>query len=539
VVSASYRVPVAKGQPVSVSGKIWRGTAFMSGANVLARVGTFLGNLAIIRLLGLDLLGELGLIENWLNVAMMFAVFGVDAAVTKYVSHHLESEPEQVGEVAATALALGAISSILVGGILFVVLMVPQLPGWALRQEAGAGPTVEVLTQYAVMFPVLIALFTAKQLIVSVFYGLQTFQVFVWANLVIGAISFPVSYLLVRWQGLLGALEVRAVLAAVEVLLLVFPLRRALRRLGAKLSLESFRLNSRRLLAFGLPTFVGQLVANPVQPLMLSVLAAQPGGIAQVGLITTAQRLSSLASFVPGSMAATVMPVLSTEVGRGDMRRFRDGILVALRMLWLSTLPVVLLLMAACPTLLGVLYGPEYVAAWAVTLVFLMIAMLVGVNQSADRALAAANRMWLSTANNLSWALMFIPLALVLVPRGLALGYALAFFTSFALYVVIQLGWLRRLFRVQLVPLLPLLAFSVLGIAAAWVIAIRLISPVQIVAAGALVLLTLFLQWRLFLSDAERQALQRQVQQLRARGLAVANQIARAGKGSDADIHGG
>jgi hypothetical protein len=53
------------------------------------------------------------------------------------------------------------------------------------------------------------------------------------------------------------------------------------------------------------------------------------------------------------------------------------------------------------------------------------------------------------------------------------------------------------------------------------------------------VLLTLFLQWRLFLSDAERQALQRQVQQLRARGLAVANQIARAGKGSDADIHGG
>ena len=58
----------------------------MTGANILARVGTFLGNLAIIRLLGLDLVGELGLIESWLNVALIFAVFGLNAAATKFVS---------------------------------------------------------------------------------------------------------------------------------------------------------------------------------------------------------------------------------------------------------------------------------------------------------------------------------------------------------------------------------------------------------------------------------------------------------------------
>jgi O-antigen/teichoic acid export membrane protein len=511
----------------------------MSGANMLARVGTFLGNLAIIRLLGLDLLGELGLIESWLKVAMMFAVFGVDAAVTKYVSHHLESDPKQVGEIAAAALVLGSISTALVGGLLLIVLKVSQLLGWALQQGAGAGATVEVLTRFAFIFPVLIALFMAKQLIVSIFYGLQTFEVFVWANAVVGLISFPVSYLLVRWQGLLGALEVRGILVAVEIVLLIFPMRRALRRMGAKLSLSRFRQNSQRLLAFGLPTLVGQLVANPVQPLMLSFLAAQSGGIAQVGLITTAQRLSSLASFVPGSMAATVMPALSTEVGRGDMRRFRDGVLVALRMLWLSTLPVVLLLMAACPMLLGVLYGPEYVSAWAVTLVFLMIVMLVGVNQSADRALAAANRMWLSTANNLLWALMFIPLALILIPRGMALGYAVAFLISFALYVLIQLGWLRRLFRVRLVPLAPLFALSMLTMAAAWLIAVRLVSCVQIIAAVALAGVAVFLQWRLLLSGAERQALQRRARRLWMRGLALVNQIDRAAERGGPDIDGG
>ena len=306
-------------------------------------------------------------------------------------------------------------------------------------------------------------LFTARQLLTGLFYGLQSFQVFVWVNVVIGVIAFPVSYLLVRWQGLLGALEVRGVLALVEILLL------ACRRAGrcgvwaTRFQLRKFVLNSRRLVSIWLADACwGSSSPTRYSPLMLSFLAAQPGGIAQVGLLTIAQRLSSLANFVPGSMVVTVMPVLSSELGRGDMGRFRDGILVALRMLWLSTLPVVLALMAACPTLLGVLYGPEYVAAWTVTLLSLIVVLLAGVNESADRALAAAERMWLSTGNKLLWALLFVSLALVLIPRGMAMGYALALLLSFSLYVLVQLGWLRRLFRVQVASLAPLLALSAL-----------------------------------------------------------------------------
>ena len=524
---------------MSVSGKIWRGTAFMSSANVLARVGTFLGNLAIIRLLGLDLLGELGLIESWLSVAMMFSIFGLSSAVTKYVSQFLESDPAQIGETAATAMVLGGVASAAVGSMVFLILGVPSVSRWVLGQAPGAGPTMEVLAQYAVILPCLVVLLTFKQLITGLLYGLQVFEVFVLVNVVIGAVSFPLSYLLVRWQGLWGALAVRGVLAIVEIALLAYPASRVLRQMGARLSLHRFRLNSRRLAAFGLPTFLGELVANPVQSVMLSVLAGQPGGIAQVGLVTTAQRMSSLASFVPGSMAATVMPVLSTEFGRGDFRRFRDGVLVALRMLWLTTLPVVLFLMAACPTVLGMLYGAEYVTASTVTLVFLILALLMGVNQSADRALAAANRMWLSTGNNVLWAVMFVPLALLFVPRGLALGYALALLTSFALYVMIQLGWLRRLFQVQLTQLLSLLSFSLLLGAVACLSAVYSSPPMQLIAAGMLALLTLLLQWRLFLTPQERQALARRIGQIWTRSLAFVRRIAGFDKPGKSDVHDG
>lgn len=518
---------------MSVSGKIWRGTAFMSGANFLARAGTFLGNLVIVRLLGLDLLGELGIIENWLSVATMFAVFGLNTAVTKHVSHYLESDPDQIGEIAATAVVLGGITALMAGSLVYIILELPSVSEWVLGRIAGAAPTLDILSRYAVILPCLIVLSATRQLLTGLLYGLQTFQVFVWANLALGALALPVSYLLVRWQGLQGALEVRGVLLLVEILLLVYAARRAFRRMGVRLSVRRFGLNSRRMVGFGLPTFLGQLVANPVRPLMLSFLAAQPGGIGQVGLLTTAQRLSSLASFVPGSMAATVMPVLSTELGRGDMSRFRDGILVALRMLWFSTLPVVLVLMAACPTVLGLLYGGEYVAAWPVTTVFLTIILLTGVNESADRALAAANRMWLSTANNVVWALLFIPMALVLIPRTMAWGYSLALVLSFALYVLVQLGWLRRLFRVSLASLAPMLALSTLAIAIAWVSSGHLTGLRQLVAAGALGSVTLFLQWRLFLRGDERQALRRQMGKLWTSGHNLARRLVGAGTSSD------
>jgi O-antigen/teichoic acid export membrane protein len=509
----------------------------MSSANVLARVGTFLGNLAIIRLLGLDLLGELGLIESWLSVAMMFSIFGLSSAVTKYVAQYLESDPEQIGEITATAMVLGTVASAVVGFTVFLVLGVPNVSMWVPGQTAGAGPTMEVLTRYAVIIPCLVVLFTFKHLITGLLYGLQVFEVFVVVNVVIGVISFPLAYVLVRWQGLLGALAVRGVLTVVEIALLAYPARRVLRRMGANLSLNRFGLNSRRLTAFGLPTFLGELVANPVQSVMLSVLAGQPGGIAQVGLVTTAQRMSSLASFVPGSMAATVMPVLSTELGRGDFGRFRDGILVALRMLWLTTLPVVLFLMAACPTLLGMLYGSEYVTASTVTLLFLILALLVGVNQSADRALAAANRVWLSTGNNLLWTTMFVPLALFLITRGLALGYALAMLASFALYVMIQLGWLGRLFGVRLTKLLPLLSFSLPLIVVACVSAVYLNTPVQVIAAGILALFTLLLQWRLFLTTAERQAFGRRGGEIWTRGKAFAHRVVGSHESSNSDTY--
>lgn len=61
---------------MSVSKRILQGSSFVIVAGVLARIGTFLGSLVVIRLLGLEHVGQLGLIESWLALAGMFSLAG-------------------------------------------------------------------------------------------------------------------------------------------------------------------------------------------------------------------------------------------------------------------------------------------------------------------------------------------------------------------------------------------------------------------------------------------------------------------------------
>lgn len=490
---------------MSISGKIWRGTAWTSGANILASAGTFLGNLAIIRLLGLDIVGQLGLIESWVSLITMFSVFGLNLAATKYVSHYWETDKKKIGNVAATVLIMGSALSVLVCLITFAAFSF--LPLDSFNPDSIWTTVRTTLSSSTLIIIGLIFITTLRHIVVGLVYGLQAFHIFVIVNIVIGVISFPLSYGLTARYGLNGALGVRLMLLSVELILLSFVFGQTLSRLEVKLSIRNFQYHTRQLFHFGTPTFLGQLVANPVQTLMVSLLAAQPNGLAQVGLLTTGKRLASLTAFLPAAMATTVMPILSTEWGRGDRVKFREGTLSVLRMLWFSSLPVIIFFLAAVVTLLGLLYGEEYVGAAGIAAIYLVVQLTVSINETGDRILAAANRMWLSTSNNLVWLVMFLVLALILIPQGQALGYSLAFLFSFSLYVMLQIWWLHHLFQLQLRPLLPLLIYSAILIVLAGLSAYLIAPPWQLLSAGFLAGSTISIIWFCLLYPDERQTI--------------------------------
>lgn len=482
---------------MSISGNIWRGTLFVSVASLVARVGTFTANLVVIRLLGRDLIGQLGLIEGWLTVTSILSLFGVGIAVTKYVAEYLETDIARVGRIIGVSWLLGGVNSLVVGGVSYI-----WISSASFDQSVVAG---HVLANYALLFFGLTIASTLRHMGTGVVYGLQSFRFLVVVNIVIGLLSFPVTYYLVQRYDLAGVLEARLFLTLIEMLLLAYAGWSVLRTRGGSISLRGGWHEGYQLGAFGLPILVGQLSMNPIQPIMMSWLASQPGGLAQVGLLTVAQRLCSLANFLPGAMASILTPILSSAWGGGERADFRINILTALRMLCLTTLPIVVVLLAASPSVLGWLYGEEFREAWQVTFVMLIVMFLTSLNETSDRALMAAGHIWVSTGNNLFWLLIFCPLEFVLIPRGLALGYALGFLGSYALYFGVQVGWLWRLFGVSMRAVLALMIGSgVLIVGPA--LALALMAPGVGQGGSALVLLglTLVIEYCLFLNGSER-----------------------------------
>ena len=204
---------------MSIKGQILRGTSFVSGASLLARIGTFLANLAIIRLLGRDLIGELGLIENWLSLATMFSLLGLSVGITKFVAQYWESDRHRVGGIAATSMLIAVLASTLVGSAVWAGLSMGIL---------ARGSVGQILQTYSLLFLCLIFVSTFKQMVTNVIYGLQNYQVLVGANIIVGALSFPISYYLVETHQLKGALEARLFVSCIETMWLTWAMAAAL-----------------------------------------------------------------------------------------------------------------------------------------------------------------------------------------------------------------------------------------------------------------------------------------------------------------------
>lgn len=480
----------------------------MTLAGLISRLGTFAANVVVIRLLGLDMVGRLGVIESWLSLLAMFAIFGINAALTRHVAYYRHREPDRLGELVLSAFCLGIVLSFLVDAFFFLATSSSTMGAWA-SSFRPLNIVRDILVAHTPVVMALVLVSTLRSLFAGLINGLQQFALFAWVSIITGVISLPIYYVMARWRGLDGVLVARLVLAAIEIFVMFIISRPARRNMGTKLTLRGFSSNSRLLLGFGSATFVGQIASNPVQTFMTSLLAAQTGGIMQVGLLTAANRLVGLANFLPGSMAAVTMPVLATEHGKEVPSQFGDSVAKAIRVMWISGLPIFIFFMSISAQVLPLLYGPAYALGSAVAFISLLIALLGTVNQGADSALAAANRQWISTTTNFIWAIMFLLLGVVLVPNYLAIGYVAAWLISLGLYLVLELGCLRLLFNAPLRSLFPITILTSISVAAAFVVARYAYSLISAIGLGTLVaLLCILLIWRWVLAHSERYRLQ-------------------------------
>ena len=385
--------------------------------------------------LGKEGFGALGMIQSTAGMFGIFAGLGLGITATKYVSEFRRQDPLRTGRI----LALSASAAFVSGSIItvLVILLAPYLAQHVLAAPQLAAPLA--IGAGLVFFGALNGAQTGA------LAGFEAFQTIARVNIYAGLASFPLIVLGVWRGGLRGA-----VWGSVAALAVNWALNnRALRRECAKANISYQLAGCRRELGmlhrFSLPAFLASILIVSAVWIGNALLARQPQGYAELGLYAAADKWRLMVLFVPSSMFAMVLPVLSNLHGEGDGAGFRKVFRANLRLnASLAFLAAVLIAALAAPIM--AVYGKSFRGGQVVLIVLAFSAIAEVLNSILGQRLIAAHQMWWRFAFDVLLVAVLVGLAWVLIPKwgalGLAASYGLAYAaTSLGLFLFHQLHW--------------------------------------------------------------------------------------------------
>jgi O-antigen/teichoic acid export membrane protein len=404
-------------------------------AAVASRGMNLAASIACARLMGQSGFGEYGMIQSTVATLGAFSVLGLGLTATRYIAEYREKDPDKVARV----LRLSSITST-ASGALVAVLLVAAAPVLATRVlSAPRLVTPMMLGASMVLLGALVGFqngalagFEAFRALarVSILSGLASFPLIAvgaWKGGVDGAVLGTAGSLLVNWA--LNRRELRGVYA----------------RAGVRTDAPDWRRESAIFWQFSLPAFLASFALAPALWACNALLANAPGGYAQLGLYTAADRWRLAILFVPTTVFRMVLPMLSNLKGSAQAASYgrvnRANLLVTLA---LVTAPALALGALARPVMAS--YGRGFAAGWPVLVVLAAGTIPEALNTVFGYPLVVGHRMWIRFGFDALIGAILLALGTVLIPRwgaaGLAVSYATAFTAASAgLYVF---TWRRR-----------------------------------------------------------------------------------------------
>ena len=189
--------------------------------------------------------------------------------------------------------------------------------------------------------------------------GFEAFKTIARVNVFAGVVSFPLIVLGVWRGGLQGAVWGSVAALAINWALNNRALRRECANANISYQFASCHRELNILHRFSLPAFLASIVVGPAIWVCNALLVHQPQGYAELGIYTAADKWRLLILFVPTSVFAMVLPVLSNLYGEGDSVGFRKVFRANLQ--WNASLALLAaLLIAAFAAPIMAIYGNSF-----------------------------------------------------------------------------------------------------------------------------------------------------------------------------------
>jgi O-antigen/teichoic acid export membrane protein len=418
----------------SLRARFTLGIAWSIAGAVVSRGFLLAASIACARFLGKEGFGALGMIQSTAGMFGIFAGLGLGLTATKYVAEFRRQDPAKAGRI----LALSGCAAFVFGGMITVllILLAPFLAKNALATPQLAAPLA--IGSGLVFFGAMNGAQTGA------LAGFEAFKTIARVNVLSGVASFPLIVLGVWRGGLPGAVWGSVAALAINWALNNHALRRECANANVSYQFASCHRELGILHRFSLPAFLASIVVGPGIWVCNALLVHQPQGYAELGIYTAADKWRLLILFVPTSVFAMVLPVLSNLYGEGNSVGFQKVFRANLQLnASLALLAALLIASFAAPIM--AIYGNSFRGGRLVLIVLAFSALPEALNAILGQPLIAAHLMWWRFAFDLLLVAVLMTLAWVLIPKwgalGLAVSYGLAYaVTSFGLFLFLHEG---------------------------------------------------------------------------------------------------
>lgn len=393
----------------------------MAGTVVSQALAT-LASIISARLLGRTGFGEFGMVVGTVGTFGWLAGMGLGVTTTKHVAQYRTVDPERAGRMLALSSRVAVLSGALVVAVLLIIA--PELAARTLN-----APHLALALRIGGALLYLNALNGVQQGALS---GLEAFRAIARTNLIRGLVNCPLMVVLVWLYRVEGAVLATVATAGVGWWVNFRAVRGECRRAGVPTHLKPDRADLPVLWHFSLPALISGALLGPVLWIANTLLAQQPEGYGQVGLVNASAQWRQLLLFLPTVVNQVALPPLASaleEQGEGALPNrileLAHGINQVV--LW----PVAALLVFLSGPIMGA-YGEGFAQGRCV------FALMVGgtaigyVGNAITTMITSRGLMWFATAQNLSWAVVLLGTVLgfaksygaLAVGAGMAAGYA-------------------------------------------------------------------------------------------------------------------
>lgn len=415
---------VAKGGGVTFTGKLFTNVLRLATAILLARI------------LGADQMGLYNLSLSGLNITMGIALFGLDAAIIRFIAVMVGREDEEgIWDVLQIGVGISMVFSALLGTALFAL-------SYVVAEKVFHEPRLAPTLQLASVF---VPLMVVNDQLGNALKGFKKFNEAVVAQYVYQPITRLVMIGILALTNLnamtavaaYGLATLSASIAMFYYLNKHFPVKRKVRMSRATI---------REMVNFSFPVWLSGLLTK-FQGNIQSLFIGTMNTIAGVGIFGVASQITAVSGEFSSSINSTSKPVIAELQDRGDVRQMERIYQTANKWVVVVQVPIFMLMVLFPKPILSI-FGQGYVDG-AAALIILAVADFVNVSTGMGGIIIdMAGYTGLKLANSVARLILYIVLDYFLIPRWGLVGASMAVLVGEGSVNLLRLAQVYWIFRI-------------------------------------------------------------------------------------------